>query len=147
MIGKAKSIHFITLYFLLSLGLFLSEILATGLGFLLFIFVFFPLYAISIGYWLHLLSKYSHPTVRVINLFLYSTIFLQTLVYLTNPVDCYGWHQGNACTSFLRFNFNAYSHYWGSIDGMNLVFTLLYFVSLGIWLKITYADRNTQNHR
>jgi hypothetical protein len=147
MISKKKSINFIALYFLLSLGIFLGEIFSTGLGFLMVIFVFFPLYAMSIGYWLDLASKYSHPTVRVANLFLYPTIFLQTLVFITNPVNCYGWHQGNACSSFLRFNFSAYSPSWGSIDGLNLVFILLYFTSLGLWLKVTYTDKIVKNHR
>jgi hypothetical protein len=146
MISTRKSNNFITLYFLLSLSIFLAEILSTGLGFLLFVFVYFPCYAISIGYWQHLYSKYSHPTVRVANKFLYSTIFFQALVFLTNPVNCYGWHQGNACSTFLRVHYNAYSHYWGSIDGMNLVLILLYFVSLGLWLKITYTDKIAKNH-
>jgi hypothetical protein len=147
MTSTPKSTNFIALYFLFSLGGFLCQSLTTGLGFLMFVFVFFPLYTISVWYWLHLSSKYAHRTVRAANLFLYSTIFLQTLVYLTNPVDCYGWHQGNTCSSFLRFNLNAYSHYWGSIDDMSLVFILLYFASLGIWLKIAYTIRIARNHR
>jgi hypothetical protein len=58
---------------------------------------------------------------------------------VTSPADCYGWHQGRNCHSFLQVHLEntLYQNlaFWGAIDRMFFAFLFLHIVSMMMYLS------------
>jgi hypothetical protein len=134
MIGIRKFTIFFILYVLCSIAL-LFTISFTTPAWLGYIFILMPLYCLGVLYLIDRSRKHPHEVIRFHRFSLYSSLILQGMIVLTCPVDCYGWHQGRACRSFLQVHYNN-----NLFAGMFFMFLLLYAISGLIYLRMIHVE-------
>jgi hypothetical protein len=101
MIATQKFIIFYLSYIIVSLVISAS-IAFTGAAWIVYFFSLLPLYLICTLYCLNLYLNHRHQKVRLKLAAWYLIPISQLLFMLTSPADCYLWHQGRACYSFIQ---------------------------------------------
>ena len=138
MINTRKFTIFFILYCLLSLVIFLG-VAFTGLAGLAYMFTIIPFYLCCVLYCANFTAKYQHQVVIISHPSLYLVLTNQILMLVTSPADCYGWHQGRNCHSFLQVHLENTLHqsptFWEAINRMFFVFLLLYIILMMVYLK------------
>jgi hypothetical protein len=131
------------LYALVSFVVFLMAAF-TGSAGLAYLFIILPFYIICLLYCLSLGLKDRRGTIKVSRRSWCRSLICQCLVVLTSPADCYGWHQGRACYSFLQTHlqtslgspgFQSDPPHWGVVEGTFPIAVLLYILSIAASLR------------
>lgn len=142
MISTPKFILLLILYIIISLAIFLG-INNTGAAFLYYAFTLFPLY-----FWcivectkFERCQNFIEPK-RSLSGSIISILISQVLIAISAPSDCFMWHQGRACYSFLQAHLeNTWSRYhqdpphWGLFELMFPVSLLLYAISMIVFMN------------
>jgi hypothetical protein len=134
MISTRKFTIFFILYVLFSITLFFT-ISFTELAWLGYIFILLPLYFLGVLYCTSRSWKHPHEIIRFHRFSLYLSLICQVMIVLTCPVDCYGWHQGRDCRSFLQVHYNS-----NLFAGMFFIFLLLYAIFGMIYLRLIHVE-------
>jgi hypothetical protein len=106
----------------------------TSAAWIFYAFTILPLYIICILYCLNLYLSNHREKIKIKTSFLYSIPICQLLFIITSPAECYFWHQGRACYSFIQAtltNTRLDPPHWAAIE---LIFpiSLLLYVLLSI---------------
>ena len=101
MITVQRFIIFYLLYLTISLVVSASSSF-TGAAWIIYFFSLLPLDLICALYCLNLYINHRHQKIDLKLSSWYSIPIAQFLFVLTSPAECYRWHQGRACYSFIQ---------------------------------------------
>lgn len=137
MIATRKFIVFDLAYILISLVV-AASISFTGAAWIIYFFSLLPLYLICTLYCLNLYINHRHQKVNLKLSSWYSIPIFQFLFMLTSPAECYHWHQGRACYSFIQAHFDRTlldPPHWAVAEIIFPVSLFLYFVLVLAFMK------------
>ena len=133
------------LYALSSLFIF-ATVAFTEAAALAYLFILLPFYLACILYCLKLSLEHHYQTIRFERSWVLWSLIGQGLVVLSSPADCYGWHQGRACYSFLQVHLGSIdvqgeTPHWSLVELMFPIAGLLYILFVIAALKsIRFED-------
>jgi hypothetical protein len=144
MIRTRKFTIFFIFYCLLSLVISCG-VAFTELAWLVYTFTIVPFYFCCILYCTNFTVKYRHQAVIISHPSLYLILINQILMVVTSPANCYGWHQGQNCHSFLQVHLEntLYQNpaFWEAINRMFFAFLFLHIVSMMVYLSKILQER------
>jgi hypothetical protein len=101
MLGSRKFAIGWILYMLASLAIFFGAAF-TSAAWIVYGLVLIPVYCCCLLYCLSLSVQHPRSNIGFRKSAWYAIIGTQVSIVLTSPADCYGWHQGRACYSFIQ---------------------------------------------
>jgi hypothetical protein len=149
MVNELRFTRFFILYVLVyifaSLAIFLTASAFAEYSALAYLFFLLPFYLACIVYCFSIVLEYPRKTITLPRSLFYSSLVCQILTVLTSPADCYFWHQGRACYSFLQVHFNNvgfpnYPEHWSIVEAPFPIFLLLYIISIATSLGMLKVE-------
>ncbi len=137
MIAIPKFIVFYLSYIIVSLVV-AASIAFTGAAWIIYFFSLLPLYLICTLYCLVLYVNHRRKKVNFKLTYWSSIPISQFLFILTSPAECYGWHQGRACYSFIQAQFDRTlldPPHWSIIEIIFPASLFLYCVLILVFMR------------